>query len=120
MIGIHGKTIRHFETAIIIERFFYLSRGAENRVGEYELYLNITIESYDMITTRQGCFWGSMVWGKDIGPDWQKANSDNGATVSISGDIVIPHREFPTCASQTQVSMTATNRSSRWPEGAFN
>ena len=51
MIGIHGKTIRHFETAIIIERFFYLSRGAENRVGEYELYLNITIESYDMITS---------------------------------------------------------------------
>jgi hypothetical protein len=53
--------------------------------------LNIMIESYDKITTCQGCSLGISEMGKDIGLEWREANSGNGATVSISGDIVRYH-----------------------------
>jgi hypothetical protein len=57
--------------------------------------LNIMIESYDKITTRQGCSLRISEMGKDIGLDWREANSGNGATVSISGDIVTAPQGIP-------------------------
>ena len=38
-----------------------------------EQFLNILIESYDKITTRQGCSLGISEMGKDIGLEWREA-----------------------------------------------
>jgi hypothetical protein len=64
-------------------------------MDENEQFLNIMIELYDKITTRQGCSLGISEMGKDIGLDWREANSGNGATVSISGDIVTTPQGIP-------------------------
>jgi hypothetical protein len=52
--------------------------------------LNIMIESYDKITTRQGCSLGISEMGKDIRLDWREENLGNRATVSISGQSYPP------------------------------
>ena len=42
-------------------------------MDENEQFLNIMIESYDKITTRQGCSLGISEMGKDIGLEWREA-----------------------------------------------
>jgi hypothetical protein len=64
-------------------------------LDENEQFLNILIESYDKITTREGCSLGISEMGKDIELEWREVNSGNGATVSISGSIITTPQGIP-------------------------
>ena len=48
-------------------------RGKGDLLDKNEQFLNILIESYDKITTRQGCSSGISEMGKDVGLEWREA-----------------------------------------------
>ena len=48
-------------------------RGKGDLLDKNEQFLNILIESYDKITTRQGCSLGISEMGKVVGREWREA-----------------------------------------------